>query len=61
MTERYASGDPTALHAAGAAWVTVSHGSQHGLWIMEGPTLGFWAWVNGRACLITAKSSACPS
>jgi hypothetical protein len=28
-------------------WATISQGSQNGLWPMEGPTIGFWAIVNG--------------
>lgn len=47
LAELYATGDEAAMYAAGAAWVTAIQGSQHGLWIMEGPTLGFWALVNG--------------
>lgn len=49
LAELYSIGDGTAKHAAGAAWVTAIQGSQHGLWIMEGPTLGFWAVVTGMA------------
>lgn len=49
LAELYATGDASAKHAAGAAWVTAIQGSQHGLWVMEGPTLGFWAIVTGMA------------
>ncbi|MEQ8799001.1 MAG: hypothetical protein RJQ08_08635 [Salinisphaeraceae bacterium] len=49
LAELYASGDAAARHAAGAAWVTAIQGSQYGLWVMEGPTLGFWAVVTGMA------------
>lgn len=49
LAELYASGDEATMVAAGAAWVTAIQGSQHGLWVMEGPTLGFWALVNGMA------------
>lgn len=48
LAELYATGNEAAMYAAGAAWVTAIQGSHHGLWIMEGPTLGFWALVNGR-------------
>ena len=36
-----------AKQAAGTVWATISQGSQNGLWPMEGPTIGFWAIVNG--------------
>lgn len=49
LAELYTSSDAAARHAAGAAWVTAIQGSQHGLWVMEGPTLGFWAVVTGMA------------
>lgn len=49
LAELYASADASAQHAAGAAWVTAIQGSQYGLWVMEGPTLGFWAVVTGMA------------
>lgn len=49
LTALYASGDPAAMHAAGSTWGAIIVGSQHGLWVMEGPTLGFWAIVNGMA------------
>lgn len=48
LAELYATGDAAARHAAGAAWITLIQGSQYGLWVMEGPTLGFWALVTGK-------------
>lgn len=48
LVEIHASGDATAKQAAGITWVAVITGSQYGLWVMEGPTLGFWALVTGR-------------
>lgn len=48
LADLYAVGEPAAQYAAGAAWMTAIQGSQMGLWVMEGPTLGFWAVANGR-------------
>ncbi|MEG0341614.1 MAG: DUF4386 domain-containing protein [Acinetobacter sp.] len=47
LAETYMSGDRMAQQAAGVVWATISKGSQNGLWPMEGPTIGFWAIVNG--------------
>lgn len=47
LAETYMSGDQIAQQAAGVVWTTISQGSQNGLWPMEGPTIGFWAIVNG--------------
>ncbi len=47
LAETYMSGNEIAKQAAGTVWATISQGSQNGLWPMEGPTIGFWAIVNG--------------
>lgn len=47
LAETYMSGNEMAKQAAGTVWATISQGSQNGLWPMEGPTIGFWAIVNG--------------
>ncbi|QER40216.1 DUF4386 family protein [Acinetobacter suaedae] len=47
LSETYLTGDQAAQQAAGVVWATISQGSQNGLWPMEGPTIGFWAIING--------------
>lgn len=47
LAETYMLGNEMAKQAAGVVWSTISQGSQNGLWPMEGPTIGFWAIING--------------
>lgn len=47
LSETYLTDDQVVQQAAGIVWATISQGSQNGLWPMEGPTIGFWAIVNG--------------
>jgi hypothetical protein len=49
LAATHASRDPAVQHAAESAWLAVVEGSQNGLWLMEGPSLGFWATVTGLA------------
>jgi hypothetical protein len=49
LTAAYAGGDTAVRSASEIAWLTVVHAAQKGLWVMEGPTLGFWAMVTGAA------------
>ena len=49
LAQAHATGDPATRSAAEIAWLAIVHAAQKGLWVMEGPTLGFWAWVTGAA------------
>ena len=49
LAAMHASGDPTVKAASEAAWLVLATGAQQGLWIMEGPVMGFWALVMGSA------------
>lgn len=43
----HATGDAAVQRGAESAWLAVVEGSQNGLWLMEGPSLGFWGVVTG--------------
>ncbi|TVT76790.1 DUF4386 family protein [Acinetobacter colistiniresistens] len=60
LAETYTSGNHAAQQAAGVVWATISQGSQNGLWPMEGPTIGFWAIVNGLLLRKTQSSLGLP-
>jgi hypothetical protein len=49
LAAMHAAGDPTVKAASEAAWLALATGAQQGLWIMEGPVMGFWALVMGSA------------
>ncbi|MBK5356571.1 hypothetical protein JFU37_29410 [Pseudomonas sp. TH41] len=45
----HTAGDALNKAASEAAWLAVANAAQHGLWIMEGPVMGFWGLVIGKA------------
>lgn len=49
LAQAHSAADPATRSAAEIAWLAIVHAAQKGLWVMEGPTLGFWAWVSGAA------------
>ncbi len=49
LAAMHASGDPTVRAASEAAWLAIASSAQQGLWLMEGPVMGFWGLVMGRA------------
>lgn len=49
LAAMHAAGDAVAKAASEGAWLAVSYGAQHGFWLMEGPVMGFWGIVMGRA------------
>lgn len=48
LAQLHAGGDETAMAAAEAAWTTIAHASQKGLWWSEGPVVLFWGLVVGN-------------
>ena len=53
LSELHDSGDAVARSAAEATWLAIVHGTEKGLWWMEGPLMAFWAIVVGT----TSKSA----
>lgn len=49
LIQAHAAGDPAVRSATEIAWLAIVHAAQRGMWVMEGPTLGFWALVTGLA------------
>jgi hypothetical protein len=49
LTAMHADGDAMAKSASEAAWLGIAIFTERGLWLMEGPVMGFWAIVMGRA------------
>ncbi len=49
LATSHASGDTAVKAATEVAWLTTVWGAQKGLWLMEGPTMGFWGIVTGLA------------
>jgi len=49
LAAMHAAGDAIAKVTSEGAWLAVASSAQHGLWLMEGPSMGFWALVMGRA------------
>jgi len=49
LAAAHAAGDAAAKAGAEAAWLAVAYGVQHGLWLLEGPVMGFWGLAMGRA------------
>ena len=47
LSELHDSGDAVARSAAEATWLAIVHGTEKGLWWMEGPLMAFWAIVMG--------------
>ena len=47
LTTMYSDANPSVHAGAAVAWLAVVHGTENGLWLLEGPTLGFWAVVTG--------------
>lgn len=48
LAQLHASGDDATRAAAEAAWTTIAHASQKGLWWSEGPVVLFWGLVVGK-------------
>ncbi|NEX23561.1 hypothetical protein G3480_25330 [Thiorhodococcus mannitoliphagus] len=55
LAAMHAAGDPAVKAASEAAWLALATGAQQGLWIMEGPVMGFWALVMGSAMRRSGK------
>jgi hypothetical protein len=53
LATMHATGDALAKAASEGAWLAVASAAQHGLWVMEGPVMGFWALVMGRAMRVS--------
>ncbi len=49
LAAMHAAGDPMVKAASEAAWLAIAAGAQQGMWLMEGPVMGFWGMVMGRA------------
>ena len=49
LASLHAAGDAAVKAGSEAAWLALAHGSQQGLWLMEGPVMGFWGLVMGKA------------
>jgi len=49
LAAMHAAGDPAVKAASEAAWLAIASGAQQGMWLMEGPVMGFWGLVMGRA------------
>ncbi|MDB6145611.1 MAG: hypothetical protein JWP80_4655 [Pseudomonas sp.] len=45
----HAAGNAQSKAASEAAWLVVVNAAQHGLWVMEGPVMGFWGLIIGSA------------
>ncbi|MDT4860474.1 hypothetical protein FQZ97_950410 [compost metagenome] len=45
----HAAGDAAAKAASESAWLAIAQSAQNGLWLMEGPVMGFWGLVVGYA------------
>lgn len=53
LAAAHAVGDAVAKAGAEAAWLAIAYGAQKGLWILEGPVMGFWGLVMGRAMRVS--------
>lgn len=47
LAAMHAAGDPAIKVASETTWLALAKGAQQGLWIMEGPVMGFWGLVMG--------------
>jgi hypothetical protein len=45
----HATGDAVVKAASESAWLAIAQSAQNGLWLMEGPVMGFWGLVVGYA------------
>ena len=60
LAEVHAGGDPAARSAAEAAWLATIWGAARGLWLVEGPVMGFWGIVTGLAMRAQAMRYGTP-
>ncbi len=49
MAAMHAAGDLAVKAATEASWLAIATSTQQGLWLMEGPVMGFWGLVMGKA------------
>ncbi len=49
LAAMHAAGDAAVKAGTEATWLALASGAQQGLWIMEGPVMGFWGLVMGSA------------
>ena len=49
LAAMHAAGDLAVKAATEASWLAIATATQQGLWLMEGPVMGFWGLVMGKA------------
>lgn len=53
LAKAWALAEPVARPGVEAAWLAISYAAQQGVWLLEGPVMGLWGVLVGRALRVS--------